>query len=84
MFYNSITDFAVFLDDMIQVSREPLYDCDDANYLSRLLRDVESKMHRQILTRPYKRLLIFVNGTSITSTSSSMKFIPMTMAFLPS
>lgn len=82
--YNSITDFAVFLDDMIQVSQCPRCCYNDTDYWPRSWRDVESKMPRQILTRRYRLLLIYVSGTSTTSTNSSTRFIRMTMAFLPS
>jgi hypothetical protein len=72
--YNSITDFAVFVDDMIQVSRFSII-WNDTNHFARSWRNVGNKMLRQILTRPYKLSSTFVNGTNTTSTSSSMRSI---------
>jgi hypothetical protein len=83
--YNSITDFAVFVDDMIQVSRDcPMISLDDSDHSSRLLKNAVNRTLRQIPTRPCKLSLIFVNGTSRISTSLSTRFIHTTMAYLHS
>lgn len=82
--YNSITDFAVFLDDMIQVGKKSVLHCDGANHFRRLSRNVESRMLRQIPIRRYRPSLIFVNGMSTTSTNLFTRFTRTIMAFLRS
>lgn len=80
--YNSITDFSVFMDDMIQVSlHEPQCSIHDADSSCRWLRDVEKTTPRQIRTKRSRLSLIFANVTSTTSTSSCTKSTRMTMAF---
>lgn len=75
--YNSVTDFAVFIDDMIQVWPTVAIIC-DKNCLTnckviRSLTSAESKTPRQILTRLSRLSLIYANGTSTTFTNSSTK-----------
>lgn len=79
--YSSVTDFAVFMDDMIQV-RRVLWDLPESLLIFpyRLLRNAVSKTPRRIQIRPSKLSSTFARGTSTTSTSLCMKYISTTMA----
>jgi len=81
--YNSVTDFAVFIDDLIQVSfdfgriltlRSRLTIC-----LFRWLKDAVIRTHRQIPTRRFRLSSIFASATNTTFTSLCTRCTPMTM-----
>jgi len=84
--YNSVTDFAVFIDDLIQVGYAfshrfvPL----KLIVLFRSSRNAGSKMLRRILIRLYRLLSTCASVTNTTSTSLSMKCTLTTMAYLRS
>lgn len=80
--YNSVTDFAVFVDDIIQVcSRCRQFQDNSADLIHpRSSTSAESKMPRRILTRRCRHSSISAHATSTTSTSSSMRSIRTTMA----
>lgn len=86
--YNSVTDFAVFIDDLIQVSLHltfsPFRAQSELTTLLRSSRNAGSKTLRRILTKPCKLSLICVNGTNITFTSLSMRCTRMTTGYSPS
>ena len=81
--YNSVTDFAVFIDDLIQVgSPPPPPPCSlfQADPLSRWWRNAASRTPRPIPTRRSKPSSTCASATSTTSTSSSMRSTPTTTA----
>jgi hypothetical protein len=70
--YSSVTDFAVFIDDMIQVSSKTprwLFYTD----FSRWLKSAANKMSRPIPTRQSKHLLTCANAMNTISTNSFTK-----------
>lgn len=84
--YGSVTDFAVFIDDLIQVrslSQLALCIWQPANgFWYRWLRSAAIKMHQQILTRQFKPLSTCASATNTTSTSSCTKYTPTITASL--
>jgi hypothetical protein len=81
--YNSVTDFAVFMDDVIQVSSSNSPSSDFTNSL-RLWIDVENKMSQQIRTKQSRPSSTFANVTNTTFTNSSTKSTLMITVSLPS
>lgn len=72
--YGSVTDFAVFMDDMIQVRRSRFRSCKHlTDFSPRSLRSVGNKTPQQIRTRLCRRSLTCVNDMSTISTNSSMR-----------
>jgi hypothetical protein len=83
--YYSVTDFSVFIDDMIQVSAFGSRSLGGWDLpVCRLLKGVGRRMLPQIQTRRCKPSSTCVSVTSTTSTSSYTKFIRTTTASSPS
>lgn len=79
--YSSVTDFAVFMDDMIQVRRTLCVFPDTSlTFSCRLSRSAVSKTRRQIQIRPCKHSSTSARGTSTTFISLYMKYTSMTTA----
>jgi Domain of unknown function in PX-proteins (DUF3818) len=70
--YNSVTDFAVFIDDMIQVYA-PFISSFSANK-TRSLRNAVNKTSPQIQTRPCRHSSTCASATNTTSTSLFMRY----------
>jgi hypothetical protein len=80
--YDSVTDFADFADDIIQVSScQRIKQLIIANY-GRLLRSVSNKTFPQIQIRQSKLSSTFANAMSIISINLFTRFIFMIMDFL--
>ena len=89
--YNSVTDFAHFIDDLIQVSPpslphgfSPLQNNANTGPLPRLSRSAENRTPRPILTRRCRPSSTSASATSITSTSSCTRCTRTTTACLRS
>lgn len=80
--YSSVTDFAVFMDDMIQV-RRILQNLPDSllTFACRWSRSAVSKTPRQIPTKPFKLSSTSARGMSTTSTSLCTKYMFTTTAY---
>lgn len=79
--YNSITDFSVFIDDMIQVSRLFLVGAPKEVLMQlRLSRSAGRKTRRPTPTKPCRPSSTSASATSTTSTSSYMRCTLTTMA----
>lgn len=78
--YNSVTDFSVFVDDMIQVS---LFDRITGHVANRprSSRNALNKTYLRTRIRLFKHLLIFASDTSTISINSSTKSICTTTDF---
>ena len=81
--YNSVTDFAVFIDDMIQVSSSFLshFSGTLTNRQSRLSRNAKNKTSLPTPTKPYKPSSTSAPATKTTSTNSSTKCTSTTTAY---
>lgn len=79
--YSSVTDFAVFMDDMIQV-RQIWWHTPDRQLIlpCRLSKSAASKTPRQIQIRPSKLSSTCAKGMSTTSTNLCTKYMFTTMA----
>lgn len=82
--YSSVTDFAVFIDDMIQVGSLARCHGNSTNTQRRLLRNARSRTHQQTRTKPSRPSLISARDTSITSISLCTRSTHTTMACLTS
>lgn len=80
--YSSVTDFAVFMDDMIQV-RRILQNLPDSllTFACRWSRNAVSKTPQQIPTKPFKLSSTSARGMSTTSISLCTKYMFTTTAY---
>lgn len=82
--YSSVTDFAVFIDDLIQVSifLTPIPSWSLLTVLYRSSRNAANKTHRQILIRQFKPSSTCASATNTTFTNSCTKYIHTTTVSL--